>query len=158
MCPKGAEASTTSRRILAASCRHALCQHSASDKKALLFRRAFIEYGAGDRSRTYDLLITSQLLYQLSYAGKTEGYTQQRAAILGKLGQAVNSLRPLICDAPKLFTVPLNQLHILIALCQLSQQRLIQRPKGRAVVHPLYAAIAIAHLNTGLIAQVAKAR
>ena len=24
--------------------------------------------GAGDRSRTYDLLITSQLLYQLSYA------------------------------------------------------------------------------------------
>ena len=28
--------------------------------------------GAGDRSRTYDLLITSQLLYQLSYASFTE--------------------------------------------------------------------------------------
>ena len=26
--------------------------------------------GAGDRSRTHDLLITSQLLYQLSYTGK----------------------------------------------------------------------------------------
>ena len=26
-------------------------------------------YGAGRRSRTLDLLITSQLLYQLSYAG-----------------------------------------------------------------------------------------
>ena len=25
------------------------------------------EFGAGDRSRTYDLLITNQLLYQLSY-------------------------------------------------------------------------------------------
>jgi hypothetical protein len=25
--------------------------------------------GAGDRNRTYDLLITSQLLYQLSYTG-----------------------------------------------------------------------------------------
>ena len=28
------------------------------------------ENGAGDRSRTHDLLITSQLLYQLSYTGK----------------------------------------------------------------------------------------
>ena len=28
------------------------------------------EDGAGDRSRTHDLLITSQLLYQLSYTGK----------------------------------------------------------------------------------------
>ena len=27
------------------------------------------ENGAGDRSRTHDLLITSQLLYQLSYTG-----------------------------------------------------------------------------------------
>ena len=25
--------------------------------------------GAGDRSRTYDLLITNELLYQLSYTG-----------------------------------------------------------------------------------------
>ena len=28
-----------------------------------------VEYGAGTRIRTVDLLITSQLLYQLSYAG-----------------------------------------------------------------------------------------
>jgi hypothetical protein len=27
------------------------------------------KFGAGDRSRTHDLLITSQLLYQLSYTG-----------------------------------------------------------------------------------------
>ena len=29
--------------------------------------------GAGKRSRTSDLLITNQLLYQLSYSGKSEG-------------------------------------------------------------------------------------
>ncbi len=29
----------------------------------------FVLYGAGTRSRTRDLLITSQLLYQLSYTG-----------------------------------------------------------------------------------------
>ncbi len=29
-----------------------------------------LKYGAGTKSRTRDLLITSQLLYQLSYAGK----------------------------------------------------------------------------------------
>ncbi len=28
------------------------------------------EYGAGTRNRTRDLLITSQLLYQLSYTGE----------------------------------------------------------------------------------------
>ena len=28
------------------------------------------EFGAGSRTRTDDLLITNQLLYQLSYAGK----------------------------------------------------------------------------------------
>lgn len=31
----------------------------------------FLEFGAGNRSRTYDLRITNALLYQLSYAGKT---------------------------------------------------------------------------------------
>lgn len=31
----------------------------------------FLESGAGNRSRTYDLRITNALLYQLSYAGKT---------------------------------------------------------------------------------------
>ena len=33
-------------------------------------------YGAGTRSRTRDLLITSQLLYQLSYTGKAAHSTQ----------------------------------------------------------------------------------
>jgi hypothetical protein len=31
--------------------------------------------GAGTRNRTRDLLITSQLLYQLSYTGNTSYYT-----------------------------------------------------------------------------------
>ena len=31
-------------------------------------------YGAGNRSRTRDLLITSQLLYQLSYSGNGGEY------------------------------------------------------------------------------------
>ena len=31
----------------------------------------FLDSGAGNRSRTYDLRITNALLYQLSYAGKT---------------------------------------------------------------------------------------
>ena len=31
-----------------------------------------LQDGAGDRSRTHDLLITSQLLYQLSYTGILE--------------------------------------------------------------------------------------
>ena len=30
---------------------------------------AFLIYGAGERNRTLDLLITSELLYQLSYSG-----------------------------------------------------------------------------------------
>ena len=30
--------------------------------------------GAGNRNRTHDLLITNQLLYQLSYAGKAADY------------------------------------------------------------------------------------
>ena len=39
-------------------------------KKAHLSVSLFREiYGAGTRSRTRDLLITSQLLYQLSYTG-----------------------------------------------------------------------------------------
>ena len=34
------------------------------------FFYALYETGAGNRSRTRDLLITNQLLYQLSYAGQ----------------------------------------------------------------------------------------
>ena len=36
--------------------------------EGIIKRREPIINGAGDRSRTYDLLITNQLLYQLSYA------------------------------------------------------------------------------------------
>jgi hypothetical protein len=37
--------------------------------KGPAFLRALVLFGAGTRSRTRDLLITSQLLYQLSYTG-----------------------------------------------------------------------------------------
>ena len=33
--------------------------------------------GAGDKTRTYDLMITNQLLYQLSYTGVTPLCRQQ---------------------------------------------------------------------------------
>ena len=38
------------------------------------FEKLDSENGAGDRSRTYDLLITNQLLYQLSYTGARAVY------------------------------------------------------------------------------------
>ena len=37
--------------------------------KALFY---MLNYGAGNRSRTYDLRITNALLYQLSYTGQVE--------------------------------------------------------------------------------------
>ncbi len=37
--------------------------------KPLHLCKGFTVYGAGTRNRTRDLLITSQLLYQLSYTG-----------------------------------------------------------------------------------------
>ncbi len=44
---------------------------STNEKRLDLLIKAFnMTYGAGDGTRTRDLLITSQLLYQLSYAGK----------------------------------------------------------------------------------------
>ena len=43
--------------------------HLAQTKKAHLSVSLFAKSGAGTRSRTRDLLITSQLLYQLSYTG-----------------------------------------------------------------------------------------
>ena len=67
------------------------------------------EFGAGGRTRTDDLLITNQLLYQLSYAGKAwtgEGSILARellpavAHILqarGKLGRFPRSLREISC-------------------------------------------------------------
>ncbi len=36
-------------------------------------------YGAGDRTRTYDLLITNQLLYQLSYTGISTARLRSRS-------------------------------------------------------------------------------
>jgi hypothetical protein len=39
------------------------------EKKGLHRCKPLFLYGAGTRSRTRDLLITSQLLYQLSYTG-----------------------------------------------------------------------------------------
>ena len=57
-------------------------------------------YGAGERSRTPDLLITSQLLYQLSYAGLpiwTHGITHafRRKCSLVKSATAINALEAL---------------------------------------------------------------
>jgi hypothetical protein len=34
-----------------------------------------MEFGAGSGTRTHDLLITSQLLYQLSYTGEARDFT-----------------------------------------------------------------------------------
>ena len=41
------------------------------------FAQIVEEFGAGGRTRTDDLLITNQLLYQLSYAGRQEGTPEQ---------------------------------------------------------------------------------
>ncbi|VXC15500.1 hypothetical protein PSEUDO8AS_50190 [Pseudomonas sp. 8AS] len=38
-------------------------------------------YGAGTRNRTRDLLITSQLLYQLSYTGKGRHYSHWQRGV-----------------------------------------------------------------------------
>jgi hypothetical protein len=44
-------------------------------KKKACMTADFINNGAGTKSRTRDLLITSQLLYQLSYAGRESAHT-----------------------------------------------------------------------------------
>ena len=44
------------------------------------------ETGAGSRNRTRDLLITNQLLYQLSYAGKALRIIAQHTAQLSYAG------------------------------------------------------------------------
>ena len=43
--------------------------YTARKRQGPAFLRGLVLYGAGTRSRTRDLLITSQLLYQLSYTG-----------------------------------------------------------------------------------------
>ena len=46
------------------------CNSRSENKKGLQFLASlFLCFGAGTKSRTRDLLITSQLLYQLSYTG-----------------------------------------------------------------------------------------
>lgn len=55
----------TSRHLLASG----LFATRYRKKKPSYFYEGFVLYGAGTRSRTRDLLITSQLLYQLSYTG-----------------------------------------------------------------------------------------
>ena len=52
----------------------ALYVHQAKKRPALL--QAFDLYGAGTMNRTRDLLITSQLLYLLSYTGSARYYSR----------------------------------------------------------------------------------
>lgn len=47
----------------------AIKPHSKTKKLSGENLAAFLIYGAGERNRTLDLLITSELLYQLSYSG-----------------------------------------------------------------------------------------
>ena len=52
---------------------------STNEKRLDLLIKAFnMTYGAGDGTRTRDLLITSQLLYQLSYTGKIDKWRSRR--------------------------------------------------------------------------------
>ena len=46
-----------------------------AEKKKPLFRAAFSCPGAGNRNRTYDLIITNDALYQLSYSGRGAQYS-----------------------------------------------------------------------------------
>ncbi len=50
-----------------------------ADMKKQPFWGCFFECGAGGRNRTRDPLITSQVLYQLSYTGKKERIVAQSA-------------------------------------------------------------------------------
>ncbi len=51
-------------------------------------------FRAKDRNRTYDRLITNQLLYQLSYFGKWTKFSK----ILGVLSIKIKHLRKKNCD------------------------------------------------------------
>ncbi|MEN9596803.1 MAG: hypothetical protein RL236_1237, partial [Pseudomonadota bacterium] len=48
--------------------------------------------GANNASRTHDLLITNQLLYQLSYIGKYGGCERSRTALDGFAGHCITDL------------------------------------------------------------------
>ena len=49
-------------------------------------------YGAGNRTRTYNLLITSQLLYQLSHTSLLRGYVLLSQAVAHQVTSALKSL------------------------------------------------------------------
>ena len=48
---------------------HALVDYMGETQKPVEMRNLFRTYGAGSKIQTYDLRITSALLYQLSYTG-----------------------------------------------------------------------------------------
>lgn len=48
---------------------------SVRKQKAPAKAGAFVETGAGNRNRTYDLRITNAPLYQLSYSGEAGNFT-----------------------------------------------------------------------------------
>ena len=71
--------------------------------------QAFCFIGADSRSRTHDLLITNQLLYQLSYAGTKRAarmHTSQRANTLLKTRSVILPGQPPTC--PVLGLVPID--------------------------------------------------
>ena len=49
-------------------------------------------FGAGNRTRTYNLLITSQLLYQLSHTSLLRGYVLLSQAVTHQVPSALKSL------------------------------------------------------------------
>ena len=54
--------------------------------------RCFVETGAGDGTRTRDLLITNQLLYQLSYTGLNKHFsTPARASFAAQRDDRVHA-------------------------------------------------------------------
>ncbi len=50
------------------------CRTGDPTHKARFWRALYLIYGAGAQTRTADLLITNQLLYQLSYTGVGRKY------------------------------------------------------------------------------------
>ena len=91
--------------------------------------------GAGTRSRTRDLLITSQLLYQLSYTGKVgryyihgKAFVNQRCASCkrrtGRMGQRA-------CEEPLMRTKTLAMLAAALAGAGGSRLRRRERLGGR---------------------------
>ena len=72
--------------------------------------RAFFITGAGDRNRTYDLRVTSALLYRLSYTGGTRIIQQlQRATqvLFGRssTGRSLDQFDTLFMDADQTLLV-----------------------------------------------------